>query len=140
MQHNMAVLEFNGYRVNKMIYTRNENFDPKTKSINMKPNLNTNFDVKDDKINVSLNVKVGSTENTSVPFLAECSLTGIFTYRHEEDKTDVGLDTLIRNNAVAILYPYVRAIISTLSMTSNEFPNYNLPTINVGKVLSDQAN
>ncbi|KRM40507.1 hypothetical protein FC39_GL000530 [Lactobacillus hamsteri DSM 5661 = JCM 6256] len=106
----------------------------------MTPNLNTSFDVKEDKINVSLNVVVGSTENTSVPFQAECSLTGIFTYKYEEDQTKVGLDTLVRNNAVAILYPYIRAIISTLSMTSNEFPNYNLPTINVGKVLKDQTN
>lgn len=136
----MAVLEFDGYRVDKMIYTRNEKFDPKTKSINMTPKLNTNFDVKENKINVSLNVVVGSIENTSAPFQAECSLTGVFTYKHEEDKTGVGLDTLVRNNAVAILYPYIRAIISTLSMTSNEFPNYNLPTINVGKVLKDQTN
>ncbi|MCI1632814.1 MAG: protein-export chaperone SecB [Liquorilactobacillus nagelii] len=45
---------------------------------------------------------------------------------------------MVRNNAVAILYPYARAIVATLTTTSNEFPGYNMPTINVNKVLAQQ--
>lgn len=135
----MAVLEFTGYRVNNMKYIRNKNFNKKTESIKMSPEISSNFNVKDDnKIIVSLAVTVGSTEQNSVPFQAECSVSGTFIYKVEEDETKVGLDKLIRNNAVAILYPYVRMIISNLTMNSNEYPNYNLPTINVGKLLQDQ--
>ena len=135
----MAVLEFTGYRVNNMKYIRNKNFNKKTESIKMSPEISSNFNVKDDnKIIVSLAVTVGYTEQYSVPFQSECSVSGTFIYKVEEDETKVGLDELIRNNAVAILYPYVRMIISNLTMNSNEYPNYNLPTINVGKLLQDQ--
>lgn len=136
----MAVLEFKGYHVNKMAYTKNEKFEISNEKIKLSPTLSTNFDIKKNEINVSLKVGVGSIQKKNIPFFVECSLTGVFIYKKEEDKTEVGLDTLIRNNAVAILYPYVRAIISTLTMTSNEFPNYNLPTINVGQALKEQNN
>lgn len=131
----MAALEFNNYRVDKLSYVRNKSFKKKSQTINLSPKISTNFDIKENKILLSLNVVIGSTEDKKVPFQAECYLTGIFIYHHEEDKAESGIDEFIQNNAVAILYPYVRELISNLTKDSNEFSTYILPTINVADIL-----
>jgi len=134
----MSVLKFNGYQVDQMSYQRNEQYDGMTKKVVLAPKITTNTDVHDNDISVTLTITVGSVEGRKMPFQATCSLTGIFDYQSDEDDAGVGLDQLVRNNAVAILYPYVRAIITNLTASSNEYPGYVLPTINVGKVLAEQ--
>lgn len=100
--------------------------------------LTKKVSIEQNKINIKLSVAVGSLEDLDIPFYAKCSVIGTFTYNSDEDEIGTGIDTLVRNNAVAILYSYVRAIIATLTTTSNEFPGYNMPTINVGKVLAQE--
>ncbi|OAX75715.1 hypothetical protein A0U96_15205 [Lactiplantibacillus plantarum] len=134
----MNVLQFNGYKVNHMSYRRNEHFKPLKKSMVLKPKVTVKVEVKDNIINIILTVAAGSLESDSVPFQVDCSIVGNFTYNPDEDNKKIGLDTFVRNNAVAILYPYARAIIATLTTTSNEFPGYIMPTINVNKLLTQQ--
>ncbi|WP_187331134.1 protein-export chaperone SecB, partial [Lactiplantibacillus plantarum] len=56
------------------------------------------------------------------------------------DHNQVGIDTLIKKNAVAILYPYVRSLVSGITNASNQFPALILPTINVAQLLDEQSN
>lgn len=130
----MTVLKFKGYTVKEMSYKSNSNFK-KTKSINLKPNLQSDYEINNDDITVNLSVKVGSLSDESLPFEVTCSVQGLFEYDSEEDTDNIGVDAFIHNNSVAILYPYVRAIVATLTTSSNEFPGYNMPTINVAEVL-----
>ena len=115
----MSVLKFLGYKVMQMKYERNPVFESVKKPISLEPKMTSKTNIEDNNINITLSVIVG--------------------YEPDEDATNVGLDALVRNNAVAILYPYVRAIIATLTTTSNEFPGYNMPTINVSKLLAQQG-
>lgn len=132
----MGVLEFKGYFVKRMAYDRNEHFDPATKQIEIMPKINTSSRITDDNhIHVTLTVLVGSTDNKNIPFKVDCSIEGHFIYNADEDDNDFGLDAFIRTNCVAILYPYIRALISSLTNSSNEFSAFNLPTINVGETL-----
>lgn len=55
------------------------------------------------------------------------------------DQAQVGIDTLINKNAVAILYPYVRALVSGITNASNEYPALILPTINVSQILGEHS-
>ncbi len=130
----MTVLKFNGYTVKEMGYRNNPNFKKK-KNISLTPEIQSNNEINDNKIIVNLSVKAGSISDESMPFEVTCSVQGKFEYNPDEDTNKVGVDTFIRNNSVAILYPYVRAIIATLTTTSNEFPGYNMPTINVAEIL-----
>ncbi|RKD29993.1 hypothetical protein BG617_01670 [Lactiplantibacillus paraplantarum] len=72
-----------------------------------------------------------------MPFRASITINGTFEFNVSEDDSGVGVDMLIRNNAVAILYPYARALIANLTLSSNEYPAVTLPTINVAKVLAN---
>ncbi|MBU9790338.1 protein-export chaperone SecB [Lentilactobacillus sp. IMAU92037] len=137
----MSILRFNGYKVQEMAYKRNAHYQPANKQIELDPKITTKIDITDNDINITLTVMIGSLEKGSMPFQVSCSIIGNFTYNPDEDNTNIGIDTFVRHNAVAILYPYARAIIATLTTTSNEFPGYNMPTINVAKLLTqDNSN
>ncbi|WFC04754.1 protein-export chaperone SecB [Lactiplantibacillus pentosus] len=134
----MDVLQFNGYRVENMSYQRNDQYRQTSKQIIFSPEISSDIEKNGNNISVSLTVVVGALDKTETPFQATCSLVGSFVYNPEEDKANIGLNTLVQKNAVAILYPYIRAIISMLANSSNEFPGFNLPTINVSDALAKQ--
>lgn len=134
----MPILEFQNYVVDDMKYTKNKNFKSKKDDIDLKPKVNVKFEVDDSEISVSLNVIVGSVHDDNMPFEAECSVTGQFIYHPETNTTGINVKDLLENNAVAILYPYVRTLISQLTQSSNEYPTYILPTINVAEMLKKQ--
>lgn len=100
--------------------------------------MNADFDINKEDIRVKLNILVGLLEDIKVPFKVECEITGMFIYDEEENDTEIPKETIIKNNTVAILYPYVRHLISSLTQQSNEYSAYILPTINVAKVLEKQ--
>jgi preprotein translocase subunit SecB len=137
--HKMTALQFNTYRVNAMEYNRNENFTDSSEQVVIKPRLKTSVQIKENKIELTLSVTVGSLTDKRVPFEARCSVTGSFTYLAAQDKAKTNLDTLVNSNALAILFPYVRTIITMLTAGSNEYPGYVMPTINVNKALIDLA-
>ncbi|WP_407910874.1 hypothetical protein [Lactiplantibacillus brownii] len=101
----------------------------------MSPKLAANQHIDGNRIQIELNIRVGSKTETQLPFSAMVEIEGSFDYHPDEDKTSKGITTFVRDNAVAILYPYARALIAQLTLSSNEFPGYNLPTINVPEAL-----
>ncbi|WP_137625597.1 protein-export chaperone SecB [Lactiplantibacillus pingfangensis] len=131
----MSVLKFKGYVVNDMIYRKNSKFENENGKISLKPKLHEHDKVQDETIFVTLEVTAGSLEDKRMPFEASVSIQGEFEYIPEEDKDDFGITTFIKQNAVAILYPYVRTLMSNLTLASNENPAFLLPTINVSEVL-----
>jgi len=131
----MSVLNFEGYLVEKMTYDRNPNFDKKFAQFKMSPTIELKNQVDGEKIQVSLGITVGKQNDSKIPFSATVIIVGKFSYQPDEDTESIGLTALVRNNAVAILYPYARALIAQLTTASNEFPGYNLPTINVPEAL-----
>ncbi|MFC6290155.1 protein-export chaperone SecB [Levilactobacillus angrenensis] len=134
----MSALKFSGYRVVRMSYTRNENYVVTDHPLLLNPVPATDIDVAGDQIKVTLAIVAGALTGKKMPFKVTCVLVGDFTYEPAEGAGTADLDTLVRNNAVAILYPYARAIVATLTNNSGEFPSYNLPTINVSEWLADE--
>ena len=62
-----------------------------------------------------------------MPFSMEIDIEGLF---HLENWGHPDLMTLIKSNAVAILFPYLRTIVSTITATANISP-YMLPVMNI---------
>lgn len=131
----MGVLEFKGYSVKKMHYDRNSNFTQQNGKIRLNPVIKAKTSRSENEVTVELSVQVGNLDGDDWPFEVMCVAKGDFVYNPSEDDQGMGIDTFIKNNTVAILYPYVRTIITTLTSSSNEFPGVYLPTINVGKML-----
>ncbi|GAB5051829.1 protein-export chaperone SecB [Pediococcus ethanolidurans] len=135
----MSVLTFNGYTVQKMNYERNDNYKKTQNKMILSPKLSVKNRVYGDQIRIVLTVVVGSLTRSDVPFKVSCSVEGSFVYNVDEDSKHTGLNSLLEENCTAILYPYVRALVATLTNSSNEFPGYNMPTVNVASVLKEDA-
>lgn len=124
-----SVLEFKKYIVNNVEFKSNLNFAPIE-------NLKLNFSIKKEVtyennnmyVKLFTNIFENSKEN-NYPFEMSVELMGIF-----EIKGDSKINW--EANAIAILYPYIRSIVSTYSTASNVYPVI-LPVINVNAMLKE---
>lgn len=98
------------------------------------------FQVNDEenKAVVVISLIAGEVGNDEYPFYVEVEVEGYFDYNYKEDGIDAGFDNLLRNNCAAILYPYLRSTISNLTNLANDYPTYNLPTINIIKAIQNE--
>lgn len=117
-------LSFISYRVKEVILKQNDNFQNKGKPINVDFKLEHNTDISDNimKINLILTIFDKAEEN-NYPFYMKTVLEGKFAL--EGDNIEA-----FEINGIALLYPYIRSIISTYTANSN-MPTLILPPINV---------
>lgn len=123
-------LKFIDYYVDSVEFYNNTEFDDQEK---VKLDFHLEKEIKyveDEKktIMVTLNLKIfeNPLEN-NYPFNMNLSLTGIF----EIDFTDIDkMREFAETNAVAILFPYLRSMVSTYTANANVSPLI-LPPINV---------
>ena len=124
-------LIFKRYIVNKVIFEKNENYTFKDEE---KIHFKIRDEVKkeENKLEVGLIVNIfqDSKEN-NYPFEMEVELTGLFEVENDNGNID------FIPNAIAILYPYIRAIVSTYTALAN-VNSLILPTINVNAMLKKQ--
>lgn len=136
----MPVLAFQGYTVNELRYQKNFAFQGTKQRIDANPKISVKNKLNRDQIIVTMTLQIGQKADEQLPFAVNVSISGTFSYHADQDQSGIGVDTLINKNAVAILYPYLRALVSTVTNASNEYPALILPTINVAQVLEEQGN
>lgn len=131
MNTEKATLQFLGYRVDMMQFESKQNYKSTNDPIELKPTFSRAIRrVTDTEYDVSVGVKL---QQPTLPFDAEVSLTGQF-------KTEGSMDVqkVLKVNAVAILYPYIRATLSLMT-TLAAIPPIIVPTINLAKMFEHEA-
>ena len=131
-----SVLNFEGYKVEKIRFDINDNFDADDVTVDIKFDIRNNIDKENRTLKVILEVNIFNDciENNK-PFSLEVSIIGFYRF---DDKVDENiLQGLVKSNAVAILYPYLRSLVSVITSNSG-FPTIILPTINVNKVMNKE--
>ena len=132
METAAGTILFNGYKVNELI------FKPKIPAAGAdKEQLPTFAPVFSRKIEgndqgecrVTLSASVGA-EDDAMPFTAFVSLTGSFFVPEKEQARE-----LMEVNGTAILFPYLRAVMSQLTAAAN-IPQVILPTVNLVQLLN----
>lgn len=121
--------QFKGFTIGRsLIEIKNDNASEKL-SIKFDPKgfINRN----ENKFRMELGVKI-SDENKSF----KIDIQAIANYEYEKVKTAEELDNFFYINAPAILFPYIRAYISTISNLSG-FKPINLPTLNIMRIGED---
>lgn len=124
--------QFKGFSIVRSLIERNKNKPSKKVSLGFNPrgfinNENATFQLH-------LGVKI-EDENNSFKIEIEAIANYIF-----DKKTEVeNLNNFFYINAPALLFPYIRAYISTLTNLSG-FEPINLPTLNMTKLGTDLKN
>lgn len=127
-------LSFIKYKVKEVSLKQNDSFkiiDNKPIDIEFKLNHETEF--LDNKMKLKLSVIVfDDAEKNNFPFYMKVVLEGDFIVEGADIST-------FEINGIAILYPYIRAIISTYTANSN-IPTLILPPINVANYYQKHNN
>lgn len=141
----MAVIKFDDYVIERSNYEFNGSFEgpDENDGLIIENDFNVNIGIKGDKGFVRINVKLGDRDDSRVkhiPFFADLIIRGIFSFTEESESEDKdSLEKFISINAVAILYPYLRAHVSSLTLSSNQFPSYVLPVMNFAKMMEEEG-
>lgn len=128
-----SVLKFEKYIVDEIHFKCNKNYEEPEDGISIKMQITPKVELNKEKMKVTLSCNIfdGAEEN-NYPFEMSISLTGMFSTQGE--KTEVFV-----KNAIAILFPYIRAIVSTYTASAN-VPPLILPAINVNKLIENTKN
>lgn len=138
----MAVISFENYVIDESYYKVNDNFDYSQDELNMPATFSAEVgvDKNQEKAYVIININLGNLEEenvSAIPFTCRVSVRGIYGYDSEDFETDENLKEILSKNAVAILYPYVRTYIATLTNLGNQFPAYTLPVMNFAETIQE---
>ncbi|HAC2411842.1 TPA_asm: protein-export chaperone SecB [Listeria monocytogenes] len=132
----MAVLKFHTYLVREIRYINNDSFENKSNDIEMSPTFKVEILFDEERAMVDLYCEMGEGEEVNTPFKLNVCLRGIFTYNDEENSEQT-FSEYLKTNAIAIMFPYLRALISDVTSKSNLYPTYTLPVINIVKLLEE---
>lgn len=130
-----GVISFSNYEVEEIHFLINKKATEE--SVEIDTNVSAKVELSDDHkiMNVILYINVfPEAEEKNYPFEMYLQINGEF--RVGADEEDINVEQY-RKNAVAILFPYARAIISTYTASAN-VPPLILPTVNINKMLSNQ--
>lgn len=130
MKEIKSELRFVNYIVDSVEFKNNPNFEGEETSLDFKPSVE--FDVEGNDLLVMLTVGVfNEAEKNDYPFEMKVTVVGYFKLTTDENVEKY------KANAVAVLFPYVRSIISTYTAAANINPLI-LPTVNINKMLEDE--
>ena len=129
MERLESMLIFKKYTVDEVLFKRNENYDSAQKT-RIEFSIDKEVRRKDNQMIVNLITRVfENCEEKNYPFEMTIEITGYFEIENE------GKDINFEPNAIAILYPYIRAIVSTYTASANINPLI-LPAINVNALFN----
>ncbi|MDC7124994.1 MAG: protein-export chaperone SecB [Spirochaetales bacterium] len=122
------------------IILKDLNFSRNTDCI-LKPQLKVDLDAKnnisEDKnnLNVELTIEISEEENNS--FHISCTMVGEFSVSEGTENMD--LESFSKVNAVSLMIPYLREVISSVTTRSGLKPVI-LPPINVSALAKNNSN
>ncbi|WP_342756720.1 protein-export chaperone SecB [Kineothrix sedimenti] len=123
-------LTFQNYVVDYLEFKNNVEFNGEEVKVDFE--IAPDFEINEDKTEmiVILNLVIfRDAENLNLPFEMSLRVFGVFSMNVEDENIE-----RYKRNAVAILYPYIRAIVTNYTANANVNP-LMLPTINVNKLI-----
>lgn len=123
-------LIFKKYIVDEIKFNYNEKFIDKPVKIDFDIDKEITY-ISEKEMQVRLIVNLFRDTKNEYPFKMKVAIRGFFEIENNNENIN------FEPNAVAILYPYIRSIVSTYTSCANIMPLI-LPVINVNKMLQDK--
>lgn len=124
-------LQFDNFKVLEMSYRRNIDVNKMDSDDELEPEFSVNIGMSKENVNkgiVKLGVKIGEKETSYEHVFVE--VLGFFTFNNEDGFEKDEIHNYYKVNGTAILFPYLRTLVSDLTSKGDESPII-LPTINV---------
>ena len=132
MNNDRSVLRFEKYLVKSISFEINENYEKEDKKLKLDFDFDAKTDVKDNNLVVELGVNIfENAKEKKYPFEMMIVLKGFFSIEGKENSVNI---SVFEKNAIAILFPYLRAIVSTYTANAN-VPPVLLPAMNINEYI-----
>lgn len=127
------MIRFQDYKVTKVEYQMNTDFVWGEEAIDVQMNTESETSISRDgkKMILKLTLRIFDDEEKNYPFRMIVEVQGAFALISDEQENIQKYYA----NALSILYPYARAIVSTYTANANIEPLI-LPTVNIWKMLN----
>ncbi|KJJ65426.1 protein-export chaperone SecB [Clostridium sp. FS41] len=126
-----GIIRFEKYEVEEIQFKLNSAYEEEEVNIDIKMEVEATSDDSNEHMRIRLIVHIfDEAIKNKYPFEMKVIVVGYFSIGVEKNNN---IDHY-QANAVAILYPYIRAIVSTYTASANVTPLI-LPTVNVNKFL-----
>lgn len=125
---NTSSFQFENFIINKSLFELGKNSEVSDLSVGFRPS--GKLDLENQRFNLELSVFIS---DSSEAFKVEIDSVGFFTFMNIEKDN---LSSFLYYNAPALLFPYIRAYISSLTTLSGIKPIV-LPTLNLSNLKDD---
>ena len=128
-----SCLQFKNYTVEKLLF-ETVPIDAEIHEFELHPNFhNQLIDIGNDNYDVELSVDIAPEENHPMPFKLSVSLIGHFSYSDDANScSDEQKEDILRHNTIAILFPFLRSIVASLTTSAN-IPPLIMPILNLAE-------
>ena len=127
-----SMLQFSGYEVNKLYFEKNSSFAGNGE-VQITPIFKKEItESSPTAFDVTLGLSIESTEAEQMPFNLCVDLTGHFQAVFSGEENDSFREQLKNQNTVAILFPFLRSTVASLTLSANVSPII-LPIINLAE-------
>ena len=136
MNKNVSVLKFNKYLIENINYKNNDKFEDKEEGVEVALDFDAKVDISEDKTGMVVMLSSDifpDAENNNYPFEMNVAIKGYFNM---ENVFNENVDRY-EANAIAILFPYLRALVSTISVNANVAPII-IPPMNINAYLEEK--
>lgn len=123
-------LIFKKYIVDEINFKYNEKFIDKPVNLDFDIDKEVEY-ISEKEMQIRLIVHLFKDTEKDYPFKMKVAIKGFFEIENNNENIN------FEPNAIAILYPYIRSIVSTYTSNANVMPLI-LPVINVNKMLQDK--
>lgn len=130
-----SILRFDNYIVDRAVFKNNPKFEGD--EIDIQFDIEPQFQISEEKDSMIVVLEVDIFKDAiqnNYPFEMSIALVGMFQLEGMDDNIEK-----FKMNAVAILYPYIRSLVTSFTANSNITPLI-LPTINVNKLIKEKIN
>ncbi len=129
MSNNTSVLKFNRYIVKKVEYITNEEYVSLDEEVELPFEFESTTTYDNNHMEIELGARIfKNAVEKNYPFEMYVCLKGFFEIETSEDIRR------FERNAIAILFPYLRAVVSTYTANANVAPVL-LPAMNINEYL-----
>lgn len=134
MGDNTSSLKLLNYFTDYVQFKNNPDFEADEVTVQFDVHPEYQIDETNETMVVELQVEIFKDAiRNNYPFEMEVAVVGVFELKSKNKEGDIHR---FKTNAVAIMYPYVRALISTYTANAN-VPPLILPIMNVNKMIEE---
>lgn len=131
-----SVLQFQNYIIKKVKFEYNFECEENDEGVNIDFDIDVDFQISEDNSSMATILRVTIFDNpvdNNYPFSMELEMVGFFSMEMG-GHADINS---FKSNAIAILFPYVRSLVSAYTANANVEPLI-LPTININRYMRDK--